>query len=212
MRHAYLSLWPHRTVNQPEASMNKRERSDDFERIVLPHLDAAYNLARWLVRDPVMAEDVVQEAFLRALKYFASFRGDSGRTWLLQIVRNVSYSHFKAQRARREVAFGRQASVDGMDSDMDLPDPSVGPEAALMHRQELGEVTRALSAMPVTLRECIVLRELEALSYRDIAQITGAPVGTVMSRLSRARQALTKAVIPPPARACPQAAAARQAT
>jgi RNA polymerase sigma-70 factor, ECF subfamily len=192
--------------------MNKRECPDDFERAVLPHLDAAYNLARWLAGNPTVAEDVVQEAVLRALKYFASFRGGSGRTWLLQIVRNVSHSHFRAERARREVAFTRQpgaAEDEGKDTDMEVPDPGVGPEVALMHRQELGEVTRALNAMPVTLRECIVLRELEALSYRDIAQITGAPIGTVMSRLSRARQVLTKAVMPSPAKAYPQAAAAR---
>jgi RNA polymerase sigma factor (sigma-70 family) len=176
--------------------MNKRECSDDFERVVLPHLDAAYNLARWLVRNPSVAEDVVQEAFLRALKYFASFRGGSGRTWLLQIVRNVSYSHFKAQQSRMEVALGRRTdAAEDEGIDMDVPDPGVGPEATLMHRQELSQISKALNAIPVKLRECVVLRELEELSYKDIAQITGVPIGTVMSRLSRARQALSKATI-----------------
>ena len=176
--------------------MNKRECVDDFERVMLPHLDAAYKLARWLVRNPAVAEDVVQEAFLRALKYFASFRGGSGRVWLLQIVRNVSYSHFKAERSRMEVPLGRQAGAAGeQDIGMDVPDPGVGPEVTLMHRQELGQINKALSVLPVKLRECVVLRELEQLSYKDIARITGVPIGTVMSRLSRARQALSKATV-----------------
>jgi RNA polymerase sigma-70 factor, ECF subfamily len=171
--------------------VNKRECVDDFERVMLPHLDAAYKLARWLVRDPAVAEDVVQEAFLRALKYFASFRGGSGRVWLLQIVRNVSYSHFKAERSRMEVPLGRQTGGAGeQDIGMDVPDPGVGPEVTLMHRQELGQINKALSALPIKLRECVVLRELEELSYKDIAQITGAPIGTVMSRLSRGRERL----------------------
>jgi RNA polymerase sigma-70 factor (ECF subfamily) len=174
--------------------VNKRECVDDFERVMLPHLDAAYNLARWLVRNPAVAEDVVQEAFLRALKYFASFRGGSGRVWLLQIVRNVSYSHFKVQQSRMEVPLGRQTGAAGeQGKGMDVPDPGAGPEVTLMHRQELGQINKALSALPVKLRECVILRELEELSYKDIARITGAPIGTVMSRLSRARQALSKA-------------------
>lgn len=176
--------------------MSKRECVDDFERVMLPHLDAAYNLARWLARNPSVAEDIIQEAFLRALKYFASFRGGSGRVWLLQIVRNVSCSHFKAERSRMEVPLGRQTGAAGeQDIGMDVPDPGVGPEVTLMHRQELGQINKALSALPVKLRECVVLRELEELSYKDIARITGAPIGTVMSRLSRARQALSKATV-----------------
>ena len=176
--------------------MNKRECVGDFGRIMLPHLDAAYKLARWLVRNPAVAEDVVQEAFLRALKYFASFHGGSGRVWLLQIVRNVSYSHLAAERSRMEVPLGRQMGAAGeQDIGMDVPDPGVGPEVTLMHRQELGQINKVLSALPVKLRECIVLRELEELSYKDIARITGAPIGTVMSRLSRARQAMSKATV-----------------
>jgi RNA polymerase sigma-70 factor (ECF subfamily) len=174
----------------------KRDCVDDFERIMLPHLDAAYKLARWQVRNPAVAEDVVQEAFLRALKYFASFHGGSGRVWLLQIVRNVSYSHLAAERSRMEVPLGRQMGAAGeQDIGMDVPDPGVGPEVTLMHRQELGQINKVLSALPVKLRECIVLRELEELSYKDIARITGAPIGTVMSRLSRARQAMSKATV-----------------
>jgi RNA polymerase sigma factor (sigma-70 family) len=176
--------------------MSKRECFDDFERVVLPHLDAAYNLARWLVHDPTAAEDVVQDAFLRALKYFPTFRGGSERAWVLQITRNVSYSHLKAQQSRLEVSLGRAtgtAEEEAMDTD--IPDPGPGPEAAMVRRQDLGQVDKALNALPVALRECLVLRELEELSYKDIAQVTGVPIGTVMSRLSRARQALQKGAI-----------------
>jgi RNA polymerase sigma-70 factor, ECF subfamily len=175
--------------------MSKRECFDDFERVVLPHLDAAYNLARWLVRDPTATEDVVQDAFLRALKYFPTFRGGSERAWVLQITRNVSYSHLKAEQLRMGVSLGRATGPAEEVMDMDIPDPGPGPEAAMVRRQDLGQVDKALNALPVALRECLVLRELEELSYKDIAQVTGLPIGTVMSRLSRARQALQKGAI-----------------
>lgn len=174
--------------------LNTRESFDDFERIMLPHLDAAYNLARWLVRNPSQAEDVVQDAVLRALKYFASFRGDSERAWLLQIVRNVSYAHIRAQRSRMEVSLSEGTGAAGDEGiDRDIPDPGAGPEATLAQREELGQLDKALNTLPVKLRECLVLREVEELSYKNIAQITGVPLGTVMSRLSRARQALSEA-------------------
>jgi RNA polymerase sigma-70 factor (ECF subfamily) len=142
-----------------------------------------------------MAEDVVQEAFLRAQKYFASFRGGSGRTWLLQIVRNVSFSHLNSQRSRMEVGFSEVADEEE-DTYLEVPDPGAGPEATAMHRQELRRVDQVLKSLPVNLRECVILRELEDLSYKDIAQITGVPIGTVMSRLSRGRRALSKAALP----------------
>jgi len=158
----------------------------DFETVVLPHLDAAYNLARWLVRDPSLAEDIVQDAVLRALQYFGSFRGGSGgRAWLLQIVRNAAYAAVKARR------IGADVPLDAEDAP-DLPDPAPGPEALLTQRQDLHALDQALAALPIELRECLILCELEQLSYKDIARVTGAPVGTVMSRLWRARQALMK--------------------
>jgi RNA polymerase sigma-70 factor (ECF subfamily) len=168
-------------------------RADDFQSVVLPHLDAAYNLARWLVRDPVVADDVVQDAFLRATKYAATLRGHSARPWLLQIVRNAAYAYFKKRQSRMEVPL-----VDGLDGeedglDRDIPDSDPGPEDRLAHREELSLVERELDALPAVLRECVILRELEELSYKEIAQITGVPIGTVMSRLSRARQTLQKA-------------------
>jgi RNA polymerase sigma-70 factor (ECF subfamily) len=160
-----------------------------FEQVVLPHLDAAYNLARWLVRDPSLAEDIVQDAVLRALQYFASFRGDSGgRAWLLQIVRNAAYAAIKARRLGVDVPL---ESDDG-EAAMALPDPGPGPEALLAQRQDLQLLDAALAALPIDLRECLILCELEQLSYKDIARVTGVPIGTVMSRLWRARQALMR--------------------
>ena len=172
--------------------MKNQGRHGDFERVMLPHLDAAHNLARWLVRDPSIAEDVVQDAYERAWKYFAAFRGGSGRPWLLQIVRNVAYSTLKAQRRGMEVSLSRMRATDEDNVDMDVPDPSPGPEAMLAQRQDLAALDDALEALPVAWRECLVLREVEALSYKQMARIMDVPIGTVMSRLSRARQALQR--------------------
>lgn len=163
----------------------------DFEQVMLPHLDAAYNLARWLVRDSSIAEDVVQDAYERACKYFAAFQGGSGRAWLLQIVRNVAYSTLKTQRRRMEVSLSSAMSAADEDGfDTEIPDSSPGPEAALMRRQDLAALDEALKALPVAGRECLILREVEALSYKEMARVMDVPIGTVMSRLSRARQAL----------------------
>jgi RNA polymerase sigma-70 factor (ECF subfamily) len=170
-------------------------RHGDFERVMLPHLDAAYNLARWLVRDPSIAEDVVQDAYERACKYFAAFRGGPALGWLLHIVRNAAYSTLNAQRQRMEVSLSsgmRAADEDGVD--MDIPDSHPGPEATLAQRQGLAALDGALNALPVAWRECLILREVEALSYKEIARIMDVPIGTVMSRLSRARQALQREV------------------
>jgi RNA polymerase sigma-70 factor, ECF subfamily len=159
-----------------------------FARIALPHLDAAYNLARWLVRDPAAAEDVVQDAMVRALDYFASFRGENARAWLLRIVRNVALTRLE-QRAR-----SREAPLDAEPggSHEHLADDAPDPEAAMAHSEGMSQLERMLSSLPPDLRECVVLRELEDLSYRDIARITGVPVGTVMSRLYRGRRALLR--------------------
>ena len=153
-----------------------------FARAALPHLDAAYNLARWLVRDAAAAEDVVQDAMLRALTYFSGFRGENPRAWLLQIVRNTAYTRLQ-----------RPAMEEPLDTDgrhAHLADPGHDPEADYARAEDSGRLDAALAALPVELRECLVLRELEEMSYRDIARVVGVPVGTVMSRLFRARQAL----------------------
>lgn len=183
--------WPVRPTAPREIRHVRADASVKFAQAVLPHLDAAYNLARWLIRDPVAAEDIVQDACVRALQYFDSFRGDDGRAWLLQIVRNTAYVRLKAQRAGGEVPLGGN-NADGEGFGMDVPDPGPGPEAAFAQRQGLALLDTALAALPVELRECLVLCELEQLSYKDIAGITGVPIGTVMSRLWRARRMLKR--------------------
>lgn len=163
-----------------------------FETQILPHLDAAYNLARWLVRDASLAEDVVQEASLRALTYIGSFAGGDPRAWLLRITRNAAYDAI-AKRDRLSAGCGssRPGASDEEEDPLErVADPSDDPEAALAHRQDQALLEAAIAALPADLRECLVLRELEALSYKEIAHVTGVPIGTVMSRLHRARQAL----------------------
>ena len=158
-----------------------------FEQLVLVHLDAAHNLARWLVRDASLAEDVVQDATLRALGYFASFRGGDARAWLLRIVRNVAYDALAARRRDGTASPDADAPEDEV---LKVPDSSDDPEAALHHRERQAGLARALAGLPVELRECLVLRELDEMSYKDVAHVTGVPIGTVMSRLWRARRAL----------------------
>ncbi|MBV8500654.1 MAG: sigma-70 family RNA polymerase sigma factor [Paucibacter sp.] len=159
--------------------------SQRFELLVLPHLDAAHNLARWLLRDAPAAEDAVQEAALRALRYLASLReGEDARPWFLAIVRNACFSALARQQGRAELT-----GLD--DSDWDaLPGSTPEPPQLLSRRRERDAVDRAIAALSPALREVIVLRELEELDYRSIAQVAGVPVGTVMSRLSRARARL----------------------
>jgi len=156
---------------------------EPFEQVVLSHLDAAYNLARWLLRSPQDAEDVVQESCLRALRFFDGFRGGDSRSWLLKIVRNTCYSWVRKNRPAD--------LADEFDETVHSPGASIEtPETSLISRAEGERVTKALEALPVAFREVIVLREIEGLSYKEISEVTGAPMGTVMSSLSRARQKL----------------------
>jgi RNA polymerase sigma-70 factor (ECF subfamily) len=170
-------------------SVPARPTAAAFEQVVLPHLDAAHNLARWLVRDPTRAEDVVQDAVLRALSYFASYHGGDGRAWFLRIVRNVAYS---ALAARPRNAVSLDGDADGPDPVASVADGGDDPEQALAKREALEKLDEALAALPVMWRECLVLRELEELSYQEIAAVVGVPIGTVMSRLWRARRALLR--------------------
>ncbi len=162
--------------------------ASEFEEAVLPHLDAAYNLARWLVRDRASAEDVVQDAMVRALSYFRSYRGGDARAWLLRIVRNEAYGALAAHKRRATTSL--EDIGDGDAPALQVADPAANPEVALARREGLAQLEQALSALPIELRECLVLRELEELSYKEIGHVTGVPIGTVMSRLWRARQAL----------------------
>ena len=158
----------------------------EFERVVLPHLDAAHNLARWLVRDAALAQDVAQEAMLRAFSHFDGFRGGDARAWLLRIVRNAAYD---ALAARGRGARGLSASGDA-EAALEIADPADDPEVRMGRRDETVIVEQALAALPAELRECVVLRELEEMTYRQIAEVTGIPIGTVMSRLWRGRRML----------------------
>jgi len=151
--------------------------------LLVGHLDAAYNLARYLMRNEAEAEDVVQSAYLRATSHFASFRGGDGRAWLLTIVRNSCYDRLRE----------RGASVQGADFDEALHSggkQNPDPETAFLLTERTELVRKSLAALPAESREVLVLRELEELTYREIANVVGIPIGTVMSRLSRARQRL----------------------
>ena len=158
----------------------------------MPHLDAAYNLARWLARDDHDAEDVVQEACLRAFRFYASFHGGNARAWLLAIVRNTYYTWLEKNRTQALNVEFTDDTVAAVDYDMATAADSV--EHLLQQADTRRLVHRALDRIPAEFREVIVLRELEDMSYRDIAQIADIPLGTVMSRLSRARKLLLHAL------------------
>jgi RNA polymerase sigma-70 factor (ECF subfamily) len=148
--------------------------------LLIPHLDSAYNLARWLVRNGEDAEDVVQEAYVRAFQYSSGFRGGDARAWLLTIVRNTSYRWLRKTRANEAVdQFDEEIHTSGTETS--------NPEQLLLQNADRHLVEKALSALPVRFREILVLRELEGLSYKEIVEVMGVPIGTVMSTLSRAR-------------------------
>jgi RNA polymerase sigma-70 factor (ECF subfamily) len=163
--------------------MNDRRRR--FEAQALPHLDAAYNLARWLARPPLDADDIVQEALLNAFKGFDSFRGDNVKPWLLAIVRNCFLTAVRQTRRRRNEPIPSDDELGSDDSAWVADEPD--PEAALIRSDEGRQLEEVVAKLPQEFREVLVLREMEDLSYREIAHITGAPIGTVMSRLARAR-------------------------
>ncbi len=167
--------------------MPANTRPAEFEQVILPHLDAAFNLARWLTRSDQDAEDVVQEACLRAFKFFDGFRGGDSRAWLLMIVRNTCYTWLRQNRKMNLVEFEDTEILDG---ECRCQDP-----AELVQLSVDREVLKqALEELPVEFREVIVLRELEALSYKEIAYIAHLPIGTVMSRLARARRLLEQSL------------------
>lgn len=168
------------------------ENRQRFVAIALPHLGAAYNLARWLTRNDHDAEDVVQEACLRAMRHFGGFRGEQVRPWLLQIVRHTCYSWLKENRPAEVVAFddndepGRESAAPAADE----------PHAIAQRKADRAQINQAIAGLPIAYREVLVLRELEDLSYKDIARIADVPLGTVMSRLARARALMQQALQP----------------
>ena len=164
-----------------------------FEVLALPHLNAAYNLARWLTHNDHDAQDVVQEAFERAMRYIGNFRGDNARAWLLQTVRNTCFTWMKENRPAERMF------LDDTDDDThELAAPAADePPALAMRKADRQQINQAIANLPVAYREVLVLRELEELSYNDIARIADIPVGTVMSRLARARGLMREALALP---------------
>ena len=164
-----------------------RVSTANCEETLLPHLDAAYNLARWLTRDERDAEDIVQEAFLRAIKHFATFKGENARPWLLTIVRNTYYTWIRHNRSTE--------TIDPFDDEEHvLISDAPNPEMLLLQEADKQIVRRALRKLPTHFLEVIVLREFEELSYQQIADLVQIPIGTVMSRLARARKLLAQLI------------------
>ncbi len=170
-----------------EGSMFEHIQLPNFEQEVLPHLDAAYNLARWLTRNDQDAQDIVQEAYLRAFRFFPGFRGGDARAWLMKIVRNTCYTWLHANRPLQDAA--------EFDENFFQPDSRApNPEEVVLQKDNAALLRTALEKLPPNYREVLILRELEGMSYKEIADITGMPVGTVMSSLSRARGRLRQAL------------------
>jgi RNA polymerase sigma factor (sigma-70 family) len=164
--------------------MNDQCRRIRFENQMLPLMPEAYNLARWLMKNEPDARDAVQDAYLKAFRYFESFHGDSGRAWLLRIVRNVCYDAFRARDS--------QLNTISLDDELvaEVPDSKPGPTVVAIQNSTKLRIREALEALPIEFKIVIVLREFDGFSYKEISDVVGVPVGTVMSRLSRARQRL----------------------
>ena len=163
--------------------MEGQNKLASFETAVLPHLDAAYNLARWLTRNDADAEDVVQEAYLRAFRFFGGFHGEDGRAWLLGIVRNTTYTWMQQNRSA-------QLNTPLDDELHEIRSDDMNPEALLLQKADAQMLRQAVEELPLEFREVLVLRELDEMSYKQIAVVADLPLGTVMSRLARARKRL----------------------
>jgi len=169
----------------------ERRRCSRFESVVLPHLDSAYALARWLTRNDADAADVVQEAVLRAFRYFDTYQEGDAKSWILRIVRRTCYTWLERNRPSDVVPLDDEEVLD--EGVLGAPAAAGNTEALLQTRSDLRRLNVLIEALPAPLREVIVLRELQELGYREIAEITSVPIGTVMSRLHRARSALRRA-------------------
>src|SRR4051794_35990319 len=176
--------------NARRVPLETQDKQSRFEETILPHLDAAYNLARWLTRNEHDAEDVVQDAFLRAFKFFGGFRGENSRSWLLSIVRNTAYTWLKKNR-KPELATVFEEELH------EIEDAAANPEVLLLKNADHQNIMKAVEQLPVEFREALILRDLEGMSYKEIAEVTEIPIGTVMSRLARARKQLQQAFSQP---------------
>ena len=163
--------------------MQGQNKLGRFETAVLPHLDAAFNLARWLTRNDADAEDVVQEAYLRAFRFFGGFHGEDGRAWLLGIVRNTSYTWMQRNRSP-------ELNMPLDDEPREVEGDDLNPEELLLQKADAQTLRQAVEELPLEFREVLVLRELDEMSYKQIAAVADLPLGTVMSRLARARKRL----------------------
>ena len=179
---------------RPAITVDDRTKAKRFDDVCIPHLNAAYNLALWLARDERNAEDIVQEACLRAYRFIDGCNGSSGRAWLLTIVRNTFYTWLEKNRGGKDGIEFDQEELAAYGYDIEALENHDGyaVDQALEQEESRAWVNRALECLPAKHREIIVLRELEELSYKEIASVTGVPVGTVMSRLARAREMLRR--------------------
>ena len=168
--------------------MEEHDKLARFEHSIMPHMNAAYNLARWLTSNDADAQDVVQESYLRAFKYFGGFGSRDSRGWLLRIVRNAFYDWLKKNRG--------EETIESFDEELhDATDETSGPDALLLQKADHEQLHKAIASLPVEFREILVLRELEGFSYNEISQLSNIPLGTVMSRLARARARLRTQLI-----------------
>ena len=171
--------------------------SDEFRKQVLPHLNAAYNLARFFTRDASLSEDIVQDAVIRAYRGFSEFRGDSPKAWLLAIVRNCCRTAVSTPTAMAGLTVHESALSDQESAGLrNAHDPSLDPEQRAIQQDEVDRVRSAIEEIPEPFREVVILRDMEDLSYAEIAEVTGAPIGTVMSRLARGRAILASTLLP----------------
>jgi len=170
-----------------ESSLDSAGKTARFQALVLPHLDSAYNLARWMTRNASDAEDIAQEAMLRAFRFFDGFRGEDARVWLMTIVRNTYFSWIHRQMPRQNsTEFDERLHTD--------IEATLTPETQLLRQATVDEVRKSIECLPPEYREVILMRELEQMSYKEIASVTESPLGTVMSRLSRARSMLRQLI------------------
>jgi RNA polymerase sigma-70 factor (ECF subfamily) len=178
--------------------LDEQEKARAFEALLLPHLDAAYNLARWLTRNDQIAEDLVQMAYLRAFKFFDSFRGSDARAWLLTILRNAYFTSLRDNRHESaDVNFDEDIAMSGaQETELSIYNVGNNPENALASKDTTRMVNQALENLPPAFREVIVLKEIDELSYKEIAEIANIPIGTVMSRLARGRKILSELLKP----------------
>jgi RNA polymerase sigma factor (sigma-70 family) len=173
--------------------MQEAEKRSRFEESILPHLDAAYNFARWLARNDHDAEDIVQEACYRALKYFSAYRGENSRAWLITIVRNAGYDWLRQNRHNEQISVSDVDPLQDAAEPMDqLATETSNPETLLLQHADQELLKNGLEALPAEFREVMILREIEEMSYKEIAGVCDIPLGTVMSRLARGRKQLQR--------------------